>query len=426
MKYTYILTYYLLLKEVFIVMKKFLLSVVVALVCFASCKEDDEVVLVSVDTSAFTILPPNGTEIVSLDEARLTFKEMKSLRETVVLWGEEVKLAEGLYDCSYEAKAVLKDEHSEFEADIYGKYPDFIVSVDLPALFETEVATYIRPKNNDFLIEEIYCAGTPNAKGTAYVADTYMKVFNNSDDVLYADRLALVETMFTGDTYFDYIPNPRGTKVNLRVLYVIPGSGTDYPINPGQSFIICSQAQDHSLINGEGSINLSDADFEIFDESSSSSLDIDNPSVPNAEKWYSSLAATAAWTFTTQGNRSIAIARIPESETIESYALYEPYEYSYVNTGKTMTRTAYWIPNDWIIDGVNMCPMDKWKWNIFPASIDAGYTYSNETNTNRAQLGLSVIRKSLDSSEGGLRKLQDTNDSSADFLTAQTPTLLSK
>lgn len=377
--------------------------------------------LVDVNTSIFTIKAPAGTEIISISDVSISFTEMKSLREYSALLGEVVTLPMGLYDCSYETKAVLKDESSISEAVIYGKYPNLVVSNNMEPV---SLETFLRPRNGDFVIEEIFCSSTANAKGTAYQFDTYMKVYNNSDVVLFADRMALVESQFIASTYFDYTPDMRDSRVAIKAFYVVPGSGTDYPINPGESFIICSQAQNHSLIN-EGSVDTSIADFEVYDESTvPTQMDVDNESVPNMERWYSD--TKTIWGFSMQGNRSIAIARVPQNVSMDDFVEMGTYSYSYVNQGKTMTRSAYWIPNEWVIDGVNMCPVDMWKWNIFLPNIDAGYTYSNETNANKAQLGLSVVRKTASTTEDGIRKLQDTNDSSVDFLTAQTPTLLNK
>ena len=165
----------------------------------------------------------------------------------------------------------------------------------------------------------------------------------------------------------------------------------------------------HSEANAY-SFDLSKADFEFYDESTSANnLDTDNQEVPNLDKWY--CYTLSYYLLNTGGNKAYALARMHQDR--ESYLTDNYYEAKYVLTtskgDKEMTSKCYKLPNSWILDAVNLCPSSVWQWNVVSSALDAGYTYVASALNSTDRFGKSVIRKK----ENG--KWVDTNNSSNDF-----------
>lgn len=135
----------------------------------------------------------------------------------------------------------------------------------------------------DFVIAEIFIPGTYNEAGKQYNGDQYIRIYNNSDKVLYADGLIFMESQFqTTQKYQSVDPDIMDEAIAVGSVVAVPGSGTDYPVQPGESFILCDNAINHKEAN-PNSIDLSKANFEWYIESKQ---DVDNPAVPNLDVYY--------------------------------------------------------------------------------------------------------------------------------------------
>ena len=197
---------------------------------------------------------------------------------------------------------------------------------------------------------------------------------------------------------------------------MIPGNGTDVPIEPGESIKIVDQA-----INwGEqvtGALNHTDADFEWYDEVTVGSVrDTDNPSVDNLDKWFSYSATV--WLPSQQCNRSYALVRFPAGMTAEKYLADYIGDYTYIAaaTGKEMTAgKCYRIPFDWILDGVNLCPTEAFTVSALDSSIDMSYSAVSDKNNDKNRYGKAFVRRISGTSPVGNAILMDTNDSANDF-----------
>lgn len=136
------------------------------------------------------------------------------------------------------------------------------------------------------VLSEIFFSGTLTPEGKQYSDDQYIKIANNSDSVLYLDGLAFVESDFLTVIKQDYKPNILDKAMTVDAVYMFPGSGRDYPIQPGKEVVVAINAINHKEFNSK-SIDLSSANFEIYDESSNPNFsDTDNPNVPNLINWY--------------------------------------------------------------------------------------------------------------------------------------------
>ena len=90
---------------------------------------------------------------------------------------------------------------------------------------------------NTLVFGEVYFAGSPNAAGTNGLYDTYLTIYNNTDEVQYADGIAIVESKLTNASTDRILTaaNQRDANFTVQTVYVIPGSGKDVAINPGES-----------------------------------------------------------------------------------------------------------------------------------------------------------------------------------------------
>lgn len=119
-------------------------------------------------------------------------------------------------------------------------------------------------------------------EGTYYFS-AYLRLYNNSDTTIYLDGLIIGSGLaaqfdypnFPCSLYAPYAGDPLG--VWAAYFYQLPGRGMDYPLLPGQSAVLATDAIDHRPLFSLG-LDLHQADFEFYGGPG----DVDNPDVPNA------------------------------------------------------------------------------------------------------------------------------------------------
>lgn len=123
-------------------------------------------------------------------------------------------------------------------------------------------------KTSALLISEIYYTGAIPNPVPQYYHDQFMEIYNNSDATLYLDSIIIADLQ---------LGHVDDSLLHCVHAYMFPGSGTDYPIGPGEFIIVAQDAIDHSQapIN---SVNLENADFEYY---VSDKGDVDNSNVTN-------------------------------------------------------------------------------------------------------------------------------------------------
>jgi hypothetical protein len=153
--------------------------------------------------------------------------------------------------------------------------------VRVPVGGGVEVVTVPASRRRSLVISE-WAFNTPSSAALgAYQFGGFAELYNNGDSTVYLDGMALGRGMnwdydypnypcTLGRPYFD---DPAG--VWSLGFEVFPGGGTDYPVRPGQTVVIATDAIDHRPLF-PGTLDLSRADFEF-----EGSADVDNPSVPN-------------------------------------------------------------------------------------------------------------------------------------------------
>ncbi|MBV7441398.1 DUF4876 domain-containing protein [Weeksellaceae bacterium TAE3-ERU29] len=351
-------------------------------------------------------IAPKGIEITAYKDAKIKFKEINTNIETEKsISGKplEIELPQGSYEISIDGNVVYNFEGNSLESGIGA----FISQISLAKDSETtDIQLSLRSNQKDLIIEEIFFAGTRTPQGAYYVDDDYFKIHNNTDKVLYADGLIIVQSKFQTSDKQDFNPNIMNEAFAGDAMIQIPGNGTDYPIQPGESFIVANQAINHKT-NNSNSFDLSKAKFEYFYEDSD---DVDNPSVPNMINFREKMVLNQ------QGVNGFVIFRLPENMTKEQYLANYKYDYSYVyhypGGSFESSESAYKIPNKWIVDAVNISNKDEFQWIITDPSLDKGWASIGYNSGSR--YGKSIKRKVIQENNGK-KFLQDTNNSTIDF-----------
>ena len=251
-------------------------------------------------------------------------------------------------------------------------------------------------KAGALVFKEIYYNG---ASGY-YFKDQFYEIYNNSDEVQYVDGLCIGTLMpaTASTTIYHWIVEDGHPEnyVYLGAVWQIPGSGSDYPVKPGESIIIAQGAQNHKLIKDTSPVDLSKAEFETFIVNQT--VNPDNPESVNmtlkidfnvfGTQWLSSVFGCAYVIF------------FPDRE-FDNSTWVQPDGY---------TTKAKEFPIDCIIDGVELVNnATKINQKRMPTTIDAGATFTGATYT-----GKSVCRK-IRSTKDGRNLYMDTNNSSDDF-----------
>lgn len=388
-----------------------------------SCSDETEL---PVTAATISIAYPDNAADITVESQTLKLLNLTTGTTSTYSSISQLTLAEGIYDITYTASVTYTAENTDGEtATAAGRLTGSAENVEITGTTAAvEITTYLMADNDDFIFEEIFFSGTLRQSGSQYYGDGYFKIYNNTDHVLYADGVAFCESKFKSTLYYDYTPDIRQDTFTIWSLYVIPGSGTDYPVQPGESLVICDTGIDHRNAN-PNSFDLSEADFEWYDVSTNASyLDIDSETVPNLDKWY--CYTLTFYVLHNRGFTSFALARIPidQQEYLADY--YYTYEYTmYLAAGTFyMSQNAYKMPNDWIIDGVNCSVESSRLWNILPASVDAGWTHCGTIDHDKTRYFRSVRRKLEYLNDDGTMHLQDTNNSTDDFNTECIPSLI--
>lgn len=381
----------------------------IGVVAFSSCSDNDET---SVTTEVTVQLnDPVGITSATYTNMEVTLENRSSGQKNEIkdLSGNtlNITVTNGAYnititgDISYTVDGVTKaSKVRAYKESIAVSGDALTVSFDL-FIYESD--------KSDFVIKEIFYTGslTPEGKQTF---DQYFIIYNNSDETLYADGLFLAESAFLTTKKEDYKPNIVDEAFTVGSLIMVPGSGKDYPIAPKTSFVIANDAVNHKELN-PNAIDLSKADFENIYPVESGMTDVDNPDVPNMLNIVDKLVIH------NRGYKSYVIGRLGVDK-VKYLADYQ-YEYSWVYKFNEyvfdMEDKAYKLPNEWIIDAVNLSIESEFQWIVTSSSLDMGWTYCGKVEKDPTRYGKSVQRKVAGKTPDGKDILLDTNNSKHDF-----------
>lgn len=375
----------------------------------SSCSDDDNEVKQS--RLNIALKAPENVTFSSVSEVKLTLTEKNTGKVIVMdkLVAENNKVSaivdEGMYNIALEGTASYTVNGAQQSQSIRAyKEATAVIGEKLDVEL---VSFFYSPSNSGFVFREIFFAGslTPEGKQTL---DQYFIIYNNSDKTLYADGLFIANSAFQTVDKQDYKPDIMSTDFTTETIIEVPGSGKDYPVEPGKSFIIANDAYNFKEIN-KNSIDLSKANFEIV-HTNPDMEDIDNPNVPNMVNLVGDMVIH------NRGFQSFVLGKLGTGA--EAYLK----DYTYTCTWKFVfedysfdeERDYYKIPNSWIQDAVNLSVESEFQWIVTAPSLDMGWTYCGKVDGDNNRYGKSVQRKVAGKVEGR-EVLQDTNNSSLDF-----------
>lgn len=256
--------------------------------------------------------------------------------------------------------------------------------------------------------EIFYCGSEGN-----YFRNQFYEIYNNGDETYYLDHLCFAHLVpNNATTNLPQWPDEdgKGNFVYAVTVWQFPGTGTDYPLKPGESIVIAQEAADHtkftSFTGAPGVMDTSKAEFEVW----SGNEQRVNTDVPNLEYvfWSGSI------------NKSQWLTAVTGS----AFCIYQPGEhlkFPTINTGLlgkttqkevgTKTQQYVRIPAAQIIDGVELVPTsNSLNMKRIPGFVDAG-----AASTEASYIGVSVCRKVIGQRADGTPLYRDTNNSSDDF-----------
>ncbi len=410
-------------------MKKLMLNSIVMMLamalCLTSCNSDDPIPVVP--TTVVSLEVPANLEDVVLSGAKATLTNVETQQVTTIEASQFVKDENGYKMMCNNIEAgtynVIVSGHLDFTLKGVAGQKDFEVSSDnvviSPTSHDLKMTISTFTAQGGFVISEIFYTGTSTPEGKSYSGDQYIIITNNSDVTLYADSIAVLESAFLTTTKQDYDPDIMSTHFSVQACYMIPGNGKSVPVEPGQSLKLAINAINHTT-EQPNSIDLSDADFEFYDETSNPNFTDPDGAAPNLDKWYCYTATI--YQFHSRGFNSMAIAKMQTSKEdwLENYVYDATYLFVFGDFSKEMTKSGiYKVPNEWILDGVNLSVESVREWNVLDASIDAGWTYCGKVDRDETRFNKSVIRK-----QDASGKYVDTNNSTNDFIPEAAASLL--
>jgi hypothetical protein len=390
-----------------------------------ACHDDDAInkSFVDVKVSMPSHLEGKSAE---LENAVFTLQNVntgeKLVRETSYIPQVYFDLEDGLYNISVEGTITysnlsLDNTYIKKETSVRAKQENIQVvggDIDLDLEFVT-----FNPSQG-FLLSEVMFAHTLTPEGKLYAAgDQYIEIYNNSDKVLYADGLCVAESELQSvDALNEYTPDIRNEAVPVRAVYMIPGNGKEYPVQPGETLLLSDVAIDHTQVNSN-SYDLSKSNFEWFD---GADIDTDVPEVKNMVRMLTKEDVKGTWDIHGKGYSSFILFRFDKEIKPETFVKDYAYHYQYTfvmgDLSIDMPFDAWKVPNDFIIDAVQCSTPSEYQWMVMSPSLDASYTHSGDGDASR--YGRSVKRKVL-RVDGDRSILQDTNDSASDFIPTAEP-----
>ena len=393
------------------------MALAIGFLCITTSCDDDfdkgtETKFVEVD-----IVLPDGYDESSLKDGIIIFKNLSSgiSNEFRYPTSSKIEILQGLYDVEFSA---ISTSETGNEISIKGVVRSVQILSDETLV---RIKAYSNIETDDLIISEIFFTGTLQNSGNQYYGDDYIKLYNNTDHVVYADGITLFETKFLTTQKLDFNPNIMEEAVTVHALYTISGTGKEHPVNPGEYVLLADVGIDHRTVN-PNSFSLEHADWEWYDVSTKpDNLDIDSPIVDNLDKWY--CYTQSFWLLHNRGFKAYGIARIPidKEQYLQDY--WYTYNYELVTDAGTfpMSQSAYRLPNDWVVDVVNCSVESEWEWNVTSPILDMGWASCGKIDKDKTRYFHAVRRKLLYIKNDGTPVFKDTNNSSVDFNSHTTP-----
>ncbi len=387
------------------------LLVVAAIAPLASCSSDDDEGVKSFKVNVTIALPAEVTadnvEGLQLIATKGTVSDTINIANPAAT---EVTLPQGQYTFTVSGK--VKDEATAYltgkaSADIYGDKPVTI--------------TLNKVTKSSLIFKSLYTAGGSQW----YMLDSYFEIVNNSDEVQYLDGIIISAptgnqseaNAWQASGITDLYNSGQGSVI------AFPGTGKDYPLEPGKSVLIANNATDHHAAAPEGNNcpDLSNADWDIYLDNVNG--EVDYPA-PNMKVIFTNNTYMKAFGIGIFG-RGYILAKLPDGMTPEEFAADSTNIQTEPNT--TSTIQFLMIPSKYVLDAVDIWDStEDTHYGAFLPKDDAQGVLASTA------WGGKCIRRKVIEIKNGRPYYQDTNNSAADFLNNQectpgvTPTQVDK
>lgn len=304
-----------------------------------------------------------------------------------------------------------------FSAKVNGEATAIVTGTAKAELYENKTVKVQLQKGRQstLMFKTIYTSGGAQY----YMLDGFVEIVNNSDEVQYLDQLILSA------------PQGNQSQANawqaagINDLYdcgqgsviAFPGTGKDYPLQPGEFVVIANEAMNHKLAYGDDdskieeyakSPDLSNADWEI----TLGTGDVQNlEDSKQMQVIFSNNKYMKAWGLGVVG-RSYLIAKLPAGVTPEQFAADENNVQTAPNSAGTMQYLM--IPSKYVLDAVDVYnKASEEHYCTFLPVDDATGTPGNTMYTGKA------LRRKVTKIENGRVYYKDTNSSADDFKNEQ-------
>jgi hypothetical protein len=282
---------------------------------------------------------------------------------------------------------------------------------------ETVSVQMLANENPDIIISKIYFATSRDENNKNYEAGRYIELFNQSDEPVDVSGLYIGLTESEGTqayTLANLHEQHNDSVLLLKQIFRIPAD-EPHLVEPSGTVLIVNSAIDHTKNKAPLEADLTGADFEAKDNSTTRPL-TNNPDVKALELIYSTYATISNMSLVNNGLCGVVIFRTEQD--VNSW----PLTYKYPNNA---TKGSQWrlLPKRFVLDGVECLPNknetgpDINAKRIYP-EIDAGFTFINAVSGRSGEV---VYRKTSGSTgKNGRKMLVDTNNSRNDFKVSTT------
>ncbi len=372
---------------------------------FTSCRPNEPEVLES--SVKIHLTKPESAVIEDINTIKVEFVHQTTMLRTLGTVSSEnlvtAKLEQGVYNVSVTAKAKVsvEDVNGQFiEQDVTLRGVANALSIS-GVDFSHTIDLFINYESNAWVFKEIYFAGSSKPEGGSYFQDKYFEIYNNTNQILYADGLCLTEADHTNalspNAYQDIIDEYYWA----YVVYQIPGDGTTYPVEPGKSIIIADIGKNHSLENPNAA-DMSIADFEWYDEHA---LDVDVPEVPNMYRAF--CGSASIYTPHSRGYKAWAI--FDPKKDIQEFLNENSVD---VTTPSGIVVTRIKVPNANVVDAVEAGDASVFGAKAISTTLDVSFA---DVGSDTDALKNKVIRRKVKETDNGRVIYLDTNNSENDF-----------
>lgn len=320
----------------------------------------------------------------------------------------------GFYEASFQHKHIADDGVIHI---FNGRFENIVLSRETEAQAATPFPMeIITATTAQVIIKEFYHFGCIGNDGKNYTYDTYLSIYNNSNKVAYLDSICIgMVTPMTSNSpsKFVYDNGVLMDSIPLdQMAWQFPGTGKDYPLQPGEECVIAYSAINHKALH-PNSIDLSKADYAFWTEKfDMSSAQVQKPAigVKHLECIWRTKENTKAFPIANAA-KAMILFKI-EGVTAAQYVA-NPKNITKAPGGTSSSLDYLRIPKQWVLDGIECVTSADKNNKRLVTHVDAGYFF---IEGGAAGCGLAAIRKVEEVVDGRII-YQDTNNSTLDLET---------